>query len=112
PDIPRMIREKYRRRLEKLVAMLRGCGFSCQMPGGTYFLYAPAPKGVEGGPTFDSAEAASQYLITEHSVVTVPWDDAGAYLRFSVTYEAEDEAAEDALMEEAQRRLGQCRFIF
>ena len=27
------------------------------------------------------------------SICTVPWDDAGAYLRFSVTYEAADEAA-------------------
>jgi LL-diaminopimelate aminotransferase len=35
----------------------------------------------------------------------VPWDDAGAYLRFSVTYQAKDEAAEDALMAETVRRL-------
>ena len=35
----------------------------------------------------------------------MPWDDAGAYLRFSVTYEAADEAAEDALMAETERRL-------
>jgi LL-diaminopimelate aminotransferase len=34
-----------------------------------------------------------------------PWDDAGAYLRFSVTYLAADEAAEDALMAEAVQRL-------
>lgn len=39
------------------------------------------------------------------SIVTVPWDDAGSFLRFSVTYEAQDEAAEDALMAEAERRL-------
>ena len=30
----------------------------------------------------------------------MPWDDAGPFLRFSVTYVAEDEAAEDALMAE------------
>ena len=35
----------------------------------------------------------------------MPWDDAGPYLRFSVTYEAADEAAEDALMAETERRL-------
>ena len=40
------------------------------------------------GSTFATAEAFSQYLITEHSICTVPWDDAGPYLRFSVTYEA------------------------
>jgi len=104
-SIPARIRAKYQRRLEKLVEMLRRCGFECQMPGGSYFLYTRAPKGIQGGPTFDSGEAASQYLITEHSICTVPWDDAGAFLRFSVTYEAADEAAEDALMSETEGRL-------
>ena len=82
------------------------------MPGGTYFLYTPSPKGLEGGPTFDSAEAASQYLITEQSICTVPWDDAGAFLRFSVTYVAPDETAEDALMAETESRLKDIRPVF
>ncbi len=112
PDIPKKIREKYRRRLSKLVETLRRCGFDCHMPGGTYFLYTPSPKGIEGGPDFPNAEAASQYLITEHSISTVPWDDAGSYLRFSVTYEAADEAAEDALMAETEARLAKLRLRF
>jgi LL-diaminopimelate aminotransferase len=103
------VRKKYERRLRKLVDVLTRCGFDCQMPGGTYFLYTPSPKGITGGPRFENAEAASQYLITEHSICTVPWDDAGAYLRFSVTYEAADDAAEDALMAETERRLKQIR---
>ena len=49
----------------------------------------PAPRGLPADRAFETAEAASQYLITEHSICTVPWDDAGAYLRFSVTYEAD-----------------------
>ena len=105
PSIPRNAREKYSRRLHKLVATLRNCGFDCRVPGGTYFLYTASPKGLAGGLRFATAEAASQFLITEHSICTVPWDDAGSYLRFSVTYEAADEAAEDALMIETQRRL-------
>ena len=112
PEIPRATRQKYRRRLAKLVDMLRSCGFNCQMPGGSYFLYTPSPKGLDGGPTFDTAEAASQYLITEQSICTVPWDDAGAYLRFSVTYEAADEADEDALMAETKARLDKIRLVF
>lgn len=111
-EIPQRIRAKYRRRLEKLVAMLQRCGFKCSMPGGTYFLYTPSPKGLSGGPTFENAEAASQYLITQQSICTVPWDDAGAYLRFSVTYEAADEAAEDALMRETEERLKGIGVVF
>jgi len=110
--IPRLVREKYRRRLEKLVAALQTCGFDCRVPGGTYFLYTPAPKGVAGGPKFENAEAASQYLITEHSICTVPWDDAGAFLRFSVTYEAADAAAEEKLMAETAERLQKLKLEF
>ena len=72
----------------------------------------PAPRASTAGPTFDTAEAASQYLITEQSICTVPWDDAGAFLRFSVTYEAADEAAEDDLMAETEERLKQIQFEF
>jgi LL-diaminopimelate aminotransferase len=118
PEIPRRTRAKYRRRMEKLVATLGRCGFKCQMPGGTYFLYTPAPKGLAngapgGGPvSFENAEGASQYLITEQSICTVPWDDAGAFLRFSVTYEAADEKAEDTLMAETESRLKNIRPVF
>lgn len=111
-SIPKATREKYRRRLGKLVETLQSCGFECTMPGGTYFLYTKSPTGVEDGPTFEDAEAASQFLITQQSIVTVPWDDAGAFLRFSVTYEAVDEAAEDALMAETKRRLEQYKLRF
>jgi LL-diaminopimelate aminotransferase len=111
-SIPVRTRTKYQRRLEKLVAMLRTCGFQCKMPGGTYFLYVSAPRGLADGTKFESAEAASQYFITQHSIVTVPWDDAGPFLRFSVTYEAATEAAEDALMAAAADRLRQCQLVF
>ncbi len=111
-SIPDRVRGKYRRRLEKLVATLKQCGFQCEMPGGTYFLYTPAPVGVAGGERFNSAEQASQCLITQKSIVTVPWDEAGPNLRFSVTYVADDEAAEDALMAETATRLRELQLEF
>ncbi len=105
------VREKYRRRLQKLVAALAKVGFPAKMPNGTYFLYVPAPRGCQGQ-TFANAEEASQFLIAEQSVCCVPWDDAGAFLRFSVTYLAPDEAAEDTLMAETVERLGRLRLQF
>ncbi len=105
PEIPERIRTKYRRRLEKLVVALRQVGFRCEMPGGSYFLYTPAPVAA-GDRAFATAEDASQFLIREQSVCCVPWDDAGRCLRFAVTYQASDEAAEDALMGETVTRLG------
>jgi len=111
PEIAERTREKYRRRLRKLVAALGQVGFQAKMPSGTYFLYAKAPK-AGGGRTFANAEEVSQFLIAEQSLCCVPWDDAGAFLRFSVTYLARDEAEEDALMRATVERLGRLRLQF
>jgi LL-diaminopimelate aminotransferase len=111
PEIADRTREKYRRRLQKLVNALTQVGFQARMPSGTYFLYVKAPK-IGGGRSFANAEEVSQFLIAEQSVCCVPWDDAGAYLRFSATYLAEDEAAEDALMRETVERLGRLELRF
>ncbi len=111
-SIPKGVNAKYGRRLSKLVKTLGDCGFSCGMPGGSYFLYVPTPRGVKGGPEFRTAEEASQFLITQLSMVTVPWDDAGSFLRYSVTYEAADEGEEDVLMSETERRLKSVEWQF
>ena len=111
PDIGDRTRAKYRRRLVKLVEALGKVGFKAKMPGGTYFLYVRAPKGC-GDRTFGTAEDASQFLINEQSVICVPWDNAGPYLRFSVTYLAKDEAEEDRLMQETVSRLGKLGLRF
>ncbi len=107
--IPKKIRAKYERRTKKLVSALSEAGFETKMPGGTYFLYVLAPKGIENGPAFATAEDCSQFLIRERSICTVPWDDAGAYLRFSVTYMASTETDEDRLMDALKARLTQDR---
>jgi LL-diaminopimelate aminotransferase len=104
PEIADRIREKYRRRLQKLVTALTQVGFQAKMPGGTYFLYVRAPRAC-GERSFANAEAVSQFLIQEQSVCCVPWDDAGPFLRFSVTYLANDEMQEDELMNETVERL-------
>jgi len=110
--IHQAVQKKYERRLQKLVATLQDCGFECSVPGGTYFLYTPIPSGTADGKTFASGEDASQCLIKECSIVTVPWDDAGPFLRFSVTYVAADEAAEDALMAQTAKRLKSLKLTF
>jgi LL-diaminopimelate aminotransferase len=111
PELADRVREKYRRRLLKLVDALNKTGFQARMPGGSYFLYVRAPKGCNEL-NFANAEEASQFLIHEQSVICVPWDNAGAYLRFSATYLAKDEKEENVLMEETVRRLGRLKLRF
>jgi LL-diaminopimelate aminotransferase len=45
-------------------------------------------------------------------ISTVPWDDAGAYLRFSVTFVAKDQDDEARVLAEITRRLGDVKFEF
>jgi LL-diaminopimelate aminotransferase len=111
PEIADRVREKYRRRLHKLVKALQEVGFDARMPSGTYFLYVPAPT-AGGGRTFANAEEVSQFLIEEQSVCCVPWDDAGPFLRFSVTFQAPDEASEDELIMETRNRLSRLGLRF
>src|SRR5438874_18185 len=54
PELADRTREKYRRRLQKLVAALNKVGFKASMPGGTYFLYTRAPR-AGAGRTFADA---------------------------------------------------------
>jgi LL-diaminopimelate aminotransferase len=42
----------------------------------------------------------------------VPWDDAGAYLRFSVTFAARDAADEERVLREIDSRLAEVQFEF
>jgi len=116
PEITSKIAAKYSRRMDLLVACLRKFGFNATKPKGSFFLYVPAPNAVadaEGNHTgFKSAEDVSQWLITEKLISTVPWDDAGAYLRFSVTFLAKGEADERRVIGEIEKRFAGLKFEF
>lgn len=105
PQITEGIRDKYSRRFDKLVVALKEIGFQVEKPKGSFFLYAKAPKGTRDGKAFSSAQEASRYIIEEASVSLVPWDDAGPFLRFSVTFEASSEAEEDTIIQEMKQRF-------
>ena len=106
------IRAHYQRRLRGLVKVLKAAGFKAKMPGGTFYLYVPAPTGAAGGLRFASAEEASQYLIKEHGISTVPWDDAGAFLRFGATFESAGRSDDARVLEELGRRLARAGLVF
>jgi LL-diaminopimelate aminotransferase len=111
PEITQQIAAKYSRRMDLLVTALRKFGFDARKPQGSFFLYVRAPKAV-GGQQFNSAEDVSQWLITEKLISTVPWDDAGAYLRFSATFSAKGETEERRVVGEIERRFAGLRFEF
>lgn len=112
PQITEKIAEKYSRRHNMLVDVLNGLGFTAEKPKGSFFLYVEAPKGVKGGRRFESGEDFSQYLIREKLISTVPWDDAGHFVRFSVTFIADGEEEEKRVISEIRRRLSDVEFEF
>jgi LL-diaminopimelate aminotransferase len=105
------IRAHYRVRLEGMVRVLGNAGFDAAMPGGTFFLYTQAPVGAEDR-DFATAEDASQYLIREQSVSTVPWDNVGSFLRFSATFESGGAADDARVLDELARRLDRAALRF
>ncbi|MCS7063036.1 MAG: LL-diaminopimelate aminotransferase [Methylacidiphilales bacterium] len=117
PEITQAIAAKYSRRMDLLVPALKRLGFDVEKPKGSFFLYAPSPRAAircDGSKIeFPNAEAFSQWMITEHLISTVPWDDAGSYIRFSVTFSAPGGLEkEKEVIAELERRLSSYQLIF
>ena len=103
--------DRYSRRFDLLVSVLRKIGFEVYKPLGGFYLYTPIPKGAHNT-LFTNAEDAFTYILENSMISTVPWDDCGSYLRFSVTYEADDENEEIRLMDEIYDRLNKLDLKF
>jgi LL-diaminopimelate aminotransferase len=116
PEITAWIANKYSRRMDLLVSVLHRYGFEAKKPKGSFFLYVKIPKaGVDRAGErreFRSAEDFSQFMIVEQLVSTVPWDDVGPYVRFSVTYQAKSIDQENAVMAELNQRLKAAQLEF
>lgn len=115
PWITEKIANKYSRRMDLLVEALNSIGFKATKPKGSFFLYTRAPASVEfnGNRTeFANGEDFSQWLIRNELISTVPWDDAGPFVRFSVTFEGKGEEKEQQIVAEIRERLGRYTFEF
>jgi len=108
PEITTQAAQMYQRRSQQVASILEQVGFKITIPQAGFFLYTPSPKAVlwkNQRINFPTAQDASHWLITQLSISTVPWDDAGAFLRFSMTFNAHTAAAEHLFFEELQLRL-------
>ncbi len=116
PQITQKIAAKYSRRMDGLVNVLNKHGFAAAKPRGSFFLYVKSPRAATGKDgrrvAFETAEHFSQWMIADKLISTVPWDDAGAYVRFSVTFLAAGEAEEKRVLGEIDRRLAGSAFEF
>jgi LL-diaminopimelate aminotransferase len=97
--------DKYSRRFNLLVDALNELGFDARKPKGAFYCYVKAPSGTENGKVFNSASEFSEFLIHESLISTVPWDDAGKFIRFSVTFEADSLQDEIDVINEMKKRM-------
>jgi aspartate/methionine/tyrosine aminotransferase len=111
-DITQKTIEKYSRRFDLLVPALEEIGFKAKKPKGSFYCYVKAPAGTEDGLVFKTATDFSTFLIRSALISTVPWDDVGEYIRFSVTFSAETIVEEKKIIDEMKRRMKKLRLVF
>lgn len=99
-------REKYRVRLERVTEILQRAGLEAKASPGTFYLYVKVPESFRGE-ACPNAQKLADMLISRYGIITVPWDESGAYLRFSMTFEigTKDFASQDEVFEALERRL-------
>jgi len=112
PGITEEICKKYSRRFDLLVTALNELGFNAKKPKGTFYCYVKCPKGAGRDVIFADASEVANYFIEKALISVVPWDEEGAYLRFSVTFEAETLEEEKYIIGEMKKRLGRLDLIF
>jgi LL-diaminopimelate aminotransferase len=103
---------KYSRRFNLLVNALNDLGFDAKKPKAPFDCYVKATTGTENGKIFNTATEFSEFLIHESLISTVPWDDAGKYVRFSVTFEADSLQKEIEVINEMRERIKLLRLKF
>ena len=101
--------QKYRRRANAVVDVLKKAGFLAKMPSAGFFIYVSTPQEItlKSGHTitFKTAKEFSEWLLSSCGIVCIPWDEAGRFLRFSITFEANTIPEENAIINELENRL-------
>ena len=103
---------KYSRRFDLLTDALKDVGFNARKPKGSFYCYVKAPSGAGNGKVFKTASEFSEFLIKESLISTVPWDDAGKFVRFSVTFEADSLQSEIDVINEMKERMKKLKLKF
>lgn len=99
-------REKYERRLRRVTDILNRAGIPAVQSPSTFYLYVAVPEAFRGV-SIKTAQDMADQLIGRYGIVTVPWEEAGPFLRFSMTFEVgtKDFASEEQVFQALEERL-------
>lgn len=112
PEIAQKNCIRYSRRFDLLIEALREVGFDVEKPKATFYCYVPVPKGTKSGMIFKDADDFSLYLLNKAFICTVPWNSPEPYVRFSVTFEANDYEEEKKIIHKLKERLLKLELVF
>lgn len=91
---------KYLNRQIKLHKLLTNLGFDYELPKAGFFAYMKIPKYIDGV-YMSNAYKCSMYLLKHYQIMTIPYDEYGSYLRFSLAFKDE----EDLFFDELENRF-------
>ncbi len=100
-------KEKYYRRQKRLHILLTKYGFNYELPKAGFFAYVKIPKYIDDI-YMSSAYKCSSYLLKHYSIMSIPYDEYGSYLRFSLTFKDD----EDTFFKELEKRLKEMKIEF
>lgn len=101
----------YKRRHELINKVLIKHGFRAEIPKAGFYEYVSVPKSCNGV-SFESAEEFALWLIENVHIMVIPYDNDGKYVRFSMTFTANDENKEKEVAQELDNRLNKYKFEF
>ena len=100
-------RLKYLNRQTRLYEILTKYGFRYKLPKAGFFAYMKIPKYIDGI-KMDNAYKCSMYLLKKYKIMTIPYDECGAYIRMSLIFKDDD----NFFFKELDNRLSKIKFEF
>lgn len=100
-------KEKYYSRQKRLHQLLTEYGFNYELPKAGFFAYVKIPKYIDDI-YMSSAYKCSIYLLKHYGIMTIPYDEYGSYLRFSLIFKEDDEI----FFKELRNRLNEMKIDF
>lgn len=104
-------KKMYLRRHKLIKEVLEKCGFKTSIPKAGFYQYVEIPKSCNGV-NFESASEFALWLIENVNIMVIPYDDEGKYIRFSMTFVAEDEVQEKEVAQKLEERLKKYKFEY
>ena len=103
--------EKYKRRQYLLKNILSRFNLRTIDAKAGFYQYVEVPKFVDDF-KIESASEFAHFLLKKESIFSIPYDDAGSYIRFSLTFLGDSYESDMAYLEKLYSRLKKYKFSY